>query len=90
MTNWIRKAVLLLGLALLVAPYAGGASAMEDYPRTSSWSTFCAMRADDPDISDLEKYGCDKRSSESGRHEFCLPVWNDERQTRERVCSFLG
>lgn len=89
MTNLIRKAVLLLGLALLVAPHGGQITAMEDYPRTSGGKTICALIENDPMIPNPEEFGCEKRSAESKRGDQCIPVFDEERHGRGRACSFL-
>lgn len=87
MTYWIQRIALVLMLGLLLILPRTDIAAMGNYPRTSS--AMCDGLGRDSGLSGLDVFGCQKGAPESERTKQCLPVFDEERQTRAQVCSFL-
>lgn len=87
MANWRRKAILLLGIALLAIPTPGGTAATDRNSASRTEKPICSILLRDIFGENPEAFGCSLPAPEKTRYHDCLPVFDPERSTRMTVCS---
>lgn len=87
MANWRRTVGLLLVIALLAIPASMGVAAADRDAAKRTEKPICSMLLRDIFAEDPAAFGCSWSPSEKTRHHECLPVFDEERQTRVAVCS---
>ena len=87
MANRSLSAALLLGMALLLIPAPAGIVATDSGVLTRKEKPICTILLQDIFGENPEAFGCSWPAPEKKRHHDCLPVFDEERNTRVSVCS---